>query len=213
MAITEPAWLFPPNWDAGVLERLEWRTDILESKESGEEQRISRRLWPRRYFEGTFLVNKRDRQALDVLLTTTRNNRFFTPMWHQVSQLQADADAGDTVLQINTEFSEFDQYPILFIRGPDAMTYEAIAVASFTSSTVTIDTPLVSSWPRGAFVYPGYVGVLTDRAETTKKSDQLIQMTARFMVYGVNRHDRLYDADFDQTYLDILVFLQPPGDS
>ena len=101
------------------------------------------------------------------------------------------------MLQINTEFSEFDQYPILFIRGPDAMTYEAIAVASFTATTVTIDTPLVSSWPRGAFVYPGYLGVLTDRAEAAKKSDQLFQMTARFMVYGINRHERLYEADFE----------------
>lgn len=213
MAIPDPAWLFPPNWDSGVLELLEWRTDVLESTETGEEQRISRRLWPRRYFEGTFLVNKRDRQTLDVLLSTQRNTRFYMPMWHQVSQLQADADAGDTVLQINTAFSEYDRYNILVIRGPDAMTYEIIGIDSITSSTITIDTPLVSAWPRGAFVYPGFVGQLTDRTEASKKSDQLYELTARFMVYDVNRHPRIADGFFEQEYNETPVFLQPPDDS
>jgi hypothetical protein len=50
-----------------VTETLEWKTDVLQSP-TGAEQRISRRLSPRRTFEFTTLVHDTGRQRFEYAL-------------------------------------------------------------------------------------------------------------------------------------------------
>ena len=56
-------WQVEPDWTNGITETLEWKTDILQSY-SGAEQRIARRLSPRRTFEFTILINGNERARL-----------------------------------------------------------------------------------------------------------------------------------------------------
>ena len=61
MAIPDlPVWTIRPNWKGGILERLEWLTDVLAS-DTGVEQRRSVRPTPRRSFEITVNPTRNER--------------------------------------------------------------------------------------------------------------------------------------------------------
>jgi hypothetical protein len=60
-------WLADPDWSRGVTETLEWKTDVLQSP-TGAEQRISRRLSPRRTFEFTAMLYDTARQRFEHML-------------------------------------------------------------------------------------------------------------------------------------------------
>lgn len=177
-----PVWSLAVNWDGGVLERLEWKTDVMGS-ELGQEQRVSRRLYPRRSFEASFLLNKEDRQYFDVLASSTMHKQTVIPIWHDVVPLTATANAGQKNLTIDTRFREFVAGGLVFIRGPNARTFEIGTAQVVGPSNLQLISNLENTWLPGTFVYPAKLGkVRSEQLRPTKHTDQLSSMQAEFQL-------------------------------
>jgi hypothetical protein len=206
-----PVWMFPPNWEQGVLERLEFKTDVMTS-EVGYEQRVSRRLTPRRFFEATFLIPNRDRQYFEMLMAREAAHPFLIPLWHQVTQLTAAAASGQDTLTFDTVNREYKVGDLVILRGRHAQEFEVGEVEAVTATTLTLISNLENSWRKGTFVYPARLArIMEAKLSAGKKTDRAISVSMAFRVDEVNPYSSA-DLDFT-TYLGTPVLELRPDDS
>lgn len=206
---TYPVWSFPPNWDAGVLERLEFKTDVLAS-ETGHEQRVSRRLTPRRFLEASFLLHATNRQYYVNMLAKNGAKVWVVPLWHQVAKLTATALAGGTSLTFDTTYREYAAGNYVMLRGPNAQAWEVVEVAAVASGGLTVASALENEWPAGTWVYPAVLGRLENTTRTSKKTDRLSELRAMFQIAQTNAYSSAWVPD---TYRDLNVIAVRPDDS
>lgn len=81
-----PVFNISPNWQGGVLERIEYLTNVLASSTDAE-QRRAMRVHPRRSFEVSFLREKALRARLDAFVAGHGHNEFLVPLWHESLRL------------------------------------------------------------------------------------------------------------------------------
>ncbi|SFL61875.1 hypothetical protein [Azotobacter beijerinckii] len=113
------AWSFAPDWADGVLERLTWATDILQS-ESGVEQRRAIRLAPRREFEAMLYVEGRERQLLDLALFGWGSRTWALPVWPDIQLLDQPVALGATRIACATAGLDFAVGRLALLRGESA---------------------------------------------------------------------------------------------
>ena len=119
----KPVWTFSPNWGNGVLERLEWLTDVLASQ-SGAEQRRCLRMSPRREFEASFLLTGNERANFDISTFMAGGIEWYIPIWHEVVMLSTVLNSGSNTLPIDPANREFRIGDYVLLLGADAFTYE-----------------------------------------------------------------------------------------
>lgn len=213
MAYTaHPVWGFAPNWNEGILERLEFKTDVHIS-EIGSEQRVSKRLTPRRSFEASFLINKENRQYFQNMVGKYGASVWMVPLWHQVTMLTAPVPIGASSLPLDTRWREYvaGDYVILRDRS-DPQVYEVIQIATVSDSSLTLISNTEKAWSRGhTYVYPCRLARLTEKVDGAKKSDQFFEVKTRFDVRQANP----YPSDWTPpaTYLGLGVIESRPDDS
>ncbi|HBY9743361.1 TPA: hypothetical protein MJA57_27505, partial [Klebsiella pneumoniae] len=105
MAVRLP-WLMEPDWAEGVSETLSWKTDVLISP-SGAEQRIARRLSPRRLYEFTVLAGNADARALETQLFHAGGVTWDMPVFPDVAVLATPVTAGSQVIAVPTAGRDF----------------------------------------------------------------------------------------------------------
>lgn len=211
MAYTEnPVWTFLPNWEQGVLERLEWKTDVLTS-ESAAEQRLSRRLTPRRTLEASFLVDSKKRQELEVFLATKLSSRVVIPLWYEVTKLTAPATAGTNVISLDTRWREFRIGELVYLYNARTHAWEVHTISGKTDSSLTLISNLDSDWVAGANVYPGKLARVTENSQVTKKTDRTVGMSAEFRLLESNPYSSLWLPKKD--YRGSSMIEVPPDDS
>lgn len=184
-----PVWSFPPNWAGGVLETLEWKTEVLSS-ENGEEQRISRRLTPRRSFEASFLIQQQDRQLFANLLLTKQAIEWVVPIWHDISRTTAASAAGSDRVHVDTTYREYVAGRFVYLRGPNARKWEVVEIESVDATGLQLISNLEKSWPKGTRVYPAAIMTLESAVNVTKRTDEFFDLSTRFTVVGQNKHPR-----------------------
>lgn len=147
-----PVWSIRPNWREGVLERLEWLTDVLTSS-TGVEQRRALRLSPRRYVEITVNPTKNERSFLDLVTHKLGSDEWLFPLWFDQAKLSADVELGDLRVGFDNTYREFETggFALLF---KDAFTWEVISIADQDDNGLDLDVVLDADWPSGTKVYP-----------------------------------------------------------
>lgn len=152
MDIDLPVWTIRPNWSGGVLERLEWLTDVLVS-DTGAEQRRSVRPTPRRSFEYTVNPTKHERTRLDLFLHRLGVGEWLAPLWHDQAALLAPVAAKAVSLPIDNTYREYvDQgYALLYVSE---RRHAVVKITSQTANALVLAEPLAAAWPRGTKVYP-----------------------------------------------------------
>ncbi len=176
-------WLAEPNWHGGITETLEWKTDVLPSP-TGAEQRIARRLSPRRTFEFSILVGNNDKQRFENALFIAGAAEWAMPVFADVAVLDADHPAGATHITVPTvgrDFTVGGSVLLMFGLGLSADVGLAI-VTGISASAITLATPLPVTWSAGACVYPLRPAVLTDPPSLTRHTDSLFSAQIRFRV-------------------------------
>ena len=178
-----PIWPFEPNWNASVSETLEWLTRILTSP-TGAEQRASIRLFPRRTFEFTAMMEGYGRTLFDNLMGTYGGSKWYLPTWHDVNLLTAARPAGATILPTTTALtSDLKIGGAAFLVDQDALTYELVEIANISSASITLAAPGTAlAWGPGTRIYPCTIARLTDQPEMVKRTDTVIQSQVRFQV-------------------------------
>lgn len=191
-----PVWSHLPNWDSGVLERLSWKTDHLIA-DTLDEQRITRRLTPRRAFEASFLVATNRYQHFVTELTSSRYRRMVLPIWHCISRLKANASSGSNTLSIDTRWREFATGGLVMLVNGRTGQWEVHTILSKTDSSLTLVSNLEMSWVAGNGVYPAVFAKFTDQLNVGKISDSTLKVTAEFMLDQSNQSTGKWMSDLD----------------
>lgn len=176
-------WMAEPNWTDGVTETLDWKTDVLQSP-SGAEQRIARRLSPRRTFEFSILLADNDRQRLENAMFHAGAARWALPVFSDGYVLPVDIAAGARAITLETIGRDFSVGGKLLLKdGLDINSRSSlIDIENVTSDALTLSAPLSEHWSAGVLLYPVRRAVLTDPPSFTRYNASLSSAQIRFRV-------------------------------
>jgi hypothetical protein len=138
--------------DGGIVEELQWKTDIFTAYD-GTEQRSALRSAPRQRLDYSVLTEGLQETKLQGMLFDWLPRVFGVPIWFELRRLNAEADAGDTVLDVSTSYADFRANGLVMIyEGEDK--HEVIGISSYDSTSITLDAELANSYSRKAVVMP-----------------------------------------------------------
>lgn len=156
-----PVFSFSPNWADGIVETLEWRTDILGSY-LGHEQRRKLRLTPRRFFEADFNPVGNVRSFLSLWLQRFAEQEFLMPLWHDKAKLDSDVAAGATRIDFDNTFREFEAAPGLALVRRNDFDYEVVSISAQDDDGIDLAAATEKAWPASTVIYPLRPAVFDD---------------------------------------------------
>lgn len=182
-------WLMEPDWTSGVTETLEWKTDVLASP-TGAEQRIARRLSPRRTFEFSILAADLDRQWLENALFQAGSGIWAMPIFPDAAPLLSAVPATAHRLPVLTAGRDFAPGAQVLLKSAPAMNAPSllVTVRDVEPDALALTQQLTTNWPLGTLVYPVRPAVLTDPPVLTRLNDSLSSAQMRFRVAEHNPH-------------------------
>lgn len=180
-----PVWSFEPNWSEGILETLEWMTDVLRSP-SGAEQRRSLRPFPRRSFEFSIALQGGDRAFFNNLVFAHGAHDWYLPLWHDSHYLDADVGVDDFVIPCSTAAGNFRVGEFLFIGQGGSRKFEIVEVLSISGGNVTLVEPLDNAWMAGTQIYPVRLARFTEQPAPRRESDNTVTSQIRFRIIEQN---------------------------
>ncbi|EMW9316153.1 hypothetical protein AAE121_004887 [Salmonella enterica] len=179
-------WLITPDWSEHVTETLSWKTDVLVSL-TGAEQRIARRLSPRRTFEFKALASGNDARQLESSLFHYGSRVWSLPLFTDVSVLDVALPPGSLTLPVVTKGRDFAPGgQVMLASAQPGERNETAEIAEVGESSLTFRRPLRLFWPAGTHLFPVRSAMLTDPATITRKSDNTIAVRVRFRLTGHN---------------------------
>ena len=145
--------LFPP--EKPLTERLEFLTEVMTHVD-GTEQRVALRKNPRQSYEMLIVLEDGpERQRFDYVLFDRQALAFGLPMWHEPMALTSPASIDDTTINVDTtDFTDLRVGGQAVIIDPDGVTFDALAIASFTATSITFDSGITHDYVNGSEVYP-----------------------------------------------------------
>lgn len=178
-----PVFTLTPNWKGGVLERLEWLTEVLIS-ERAVEQRRSLRRYPRRSFEASFLRADNQRSRLDTFFTGVAHKMMLVPLWHE--QFKLGDGRTDGLVQFpagslaKREF-RLNDLVLASTGDPDATSLLTVTAIDLPNDTITLGaTSAQGQWPAGTRITPLRRARIIDKATLTNAMAHVGAATLRF---------------------------------
>lgn len=180
-------WSWSPDWARGILEALEWRTDVIEAEQS-DEQRIGMRLTPRQTWEFTATATGTARQAMEAAILGWGARIWALPLWPHGAQLQAPAAEGATELEFSTFGRELAAGGLVLIIGSNALEHEVAEIDSIEADRLILKRPLARAWSAAAAVFPAKAARLSD-ASMARFTGDCADAQVRFEIAQANPHD------------------------
>ena len=177
--LSYPVFLPKPDWKNGIIERLEWLTDVLIS-ETGAEQRRKLRQVPRRSLEGMFNTFGNHRNLIDSYLTGVGAEYGLLPLWYDESGITSTAVAGSVDLFGDFDYRDYNVGDVVIIRRGSMFDYELNVVAEKRAGQLVLGYGITTRTPRGSTVTPVRVAQLRDAASGTLVTDEVQQYSLRF---------------------------------
>ena len=205
---TLPHWTFPANWREPVTERLEWRTAVLASV-TASEQAFATRMSPRRTFEVMTTPVGSQRTRFDLAVGAIGVDPWYIPIWHDGTQLLADASGGGTSLSVVTVDREFKVGGFAMLTDHSARS-EVVEIASVATGALTLAEPLALSWPAGTAIYPAVKARLTEQPQMERRANRAFEGFVRFITTEANDYE---PASTLTTYRDLPVLTTPPNEA
>lgn len=162
------AWTFVPDWSNGLIERLSWKTDVLQSFDM-REQRRALRIAPRKTFEFEVFFTGAERRYAESVIWGWGARAWALPIWPDGQELAAELPSGSSTINIDTTTRDYVAGSLVMILA-DAFNYETLEVLSVASSSITLARPTGRTWPTGTRVYPARTAHLPDRIELPRWS-------------------------------------------
>lgn len=178
-----PLWTAAPDWSASVTETLSWKTDVLTSP-TGAEQRIARRITPRRTFEFTVELEGSERRAFENLLWQAGASEWDLPVFPDVTTLTQPVSAGARFIPVDTTGRDFVVGNNILIAGWDGEV-ETAEITAVIKSGVSVSA-LSMDWLPGVAVYPLRPAVLTDPPSRQRQTGDLTRWQTRFRISASN---------------------------
>lgn len=196
--------MFPIRPEAPMREHLVFDTKILTAVD-GSEQRIANRKIPRSIFEMTI---KDERKMMELLLMDRQSKICATPAWHEPAFVSTAVTALDTTVNVNTtDYANFyvGGYAIVF---QDQYVYDALEIASMTSTSLTFTSGVTNAYTENTEVMPLMVAYFNHQVATAKNLNKEQTFNLRLTVDAVD--NSIASAAAFPTY-DSKVFLSGPN--
>lgn len=161
MAYDYKLWRWIPQ--AGMVESIEWLTNIIESH-SRNEQRIRVRQAPRHTFEATIVITSIvEFSKIRVLLAHWQDKVWGWPCWHEAVELTAALPASSDHLDEQFGWGDFrgEGLALLYL---DANHCEVVSYL-MEDGSMQLAEPNVSAFPKGACIMPLRMARLAARAD------------------------------------------------
>lgn len=161
-----PVFSVLPNWQGGILERLSWLTDVLDSERDAEQRRSVRRN-ARRSFDASFLRQHAQRNRLDTFFVGMGAREFLMPLWHEaVKMIDGLTMEASGVFFDDGQFTmrEFRKGDIVFVNNGDPDTYDLLQVGDTEQNRFSWAFPPPRAWPPGTRIYPMRVATMNGTA-------------------------------------------------
>lgn len=202
-----PVWTFPPNWKNGVVERLEWLTNVLGSR-SKAEQRIGVRLTPRRIFEFTVNPVGRARSYLELWVHRLGATECLLPLWHDRGKLSSAVSIGDNRIPIDTTFREFEAGGLAVI-WQDTFTWELLQIEAVDDTGLDLSAPVAYAWTTNTPVHPLRVMTMDEEVSSSALTGTVGEVQFTFTSNRAN--PLMTSAEPLDTYDGLPVVALPPN--
>ncbi len=176
-------WQFFPDWSDDVVENLEFLTTVHQSL-TGAEQRIAKRLSPRRTFEFKISCEGAERQRFENALFAYGVRVWSMPIFPQQTHLSHSASFGDKKLYLSTEGFEFESGGRAILL--EAEKKEMVEIERVGVDFIEVKRSLGNAFSVAAKVFPLRAAVLTDMPQISRLSDSMATAQVRLQVYEHN---------------------------
>lgn len=173
-------WKTPANWSSPIIERLEWRTDVLLAYD-GSEQRIALRQTPRRYFEFGFLMpTLLERQKLEAAIAANGSQAWDLPIWTDSTPCTTAISHGAVSVAVDTVGRDF-------VAGGKALLLSAngsnqiINISTLTTTQLNLSSAVVGAWSIETAVIPLRAAYLEQNQQISRFTGSAIYGVVRFI--------------------------------
>ena len=177
-------WSFMPDWSEDVTENLEWLTRVHQSVTAAE-QRIARRLSPRRTFEFKASFSEVERQLFESALYGYGSRVWSMPIFTDCARLLQPVQQGAVELPINTVGYDFAVGGrAILMTGSNK---EMVEITALEPSKITVKRPIVGNYDQSfTAIYPLRSAVLTDMPQVRRLSDNVSTAQIRLQLHEHN---------------------------
>ncbi len=177
-------WKLSPDWSAPVIERLEWKTDVLLAY-GGSEQRVALRQTPRRSIEFGFLSgDATKRRVLEAQIWANGAQLWQLPIWTDATPSTAAISSGATTIFVDTNYRDF------FAGGQALLLTDTsslvVDIDSLTGSQLNISDPVVGNWPIETMIVPVRPAHLEPSQSVSRFTGDSVYGSARFLLDDIS---------------------------
>lgn len=179
-------WQFFPDWSDKVTENLEWLTSVHQSI-TGAEQRVARRLSPRRTLEFKVTMTDVERQFFEAALYAYGSRVWAMPVFTDCAYLTDNIKQGQREIKMNTVGYDFmSNGRAILMTGSYK---EMVELVDVQQDKIIIKQPAVGNFDRALTqVYPLRSAVLTDMPQITRLSDGVSTAQVRLQIHEHNSY-------------------------
>lgn len=199
---------YPPR--IGMIETLEWLTDVITSFD-GTEGRDGARLAPRQGFEGEFQsTDRNERVRMAAILTGWLINTFSLPVWPQHRQVDSLA-SGATTIMLDTSYAEYRNGGFAVIRESNRKA-EIVTITEVLADRLNLAYPVTRAYIN-PFVMPARVARISGNVSMGDTGIKAARYQLKFEVLD-NREVSTGPSAVEYRGFDVLTkpCLMPGGD-
>lgn len=173
-------WTYGCDWQTPVIERFEWKTDVITAY-NGSEQRIAVRQYPRRSIEFAFLVgDDRQRRALEAKLWANGAKAWDVPIFPDTVYSTQASLAGSNTIHINTAYCDFAVGNKVVLKSACTDRYLLAEIANVYSNAIVLTAALTDDWDVETAVVPVRPGYLNPNQQITRFTGDTAYDVIRF---------------------------------
>lgn len=179
--------LIEPDWDAPVYFYKRWLTSFQLSI-NNTPKRSALYTWPRRRLKYQAIANSyAEASYIKRVIFKNLNNVWGVPYWMDAAYISSQAASGQAIINVtSTQYRNFEvgAEVILFNSLSD---YEVGTIASFDSTSITLNSNLLNTWEVNEKIYP----ILKGRIKKTKTIAYLTDQKSRIEIEVDEEYDEI----------------------
>jgi hypothetical protein len=170
--------LLPIVFKDRVTETIEWKTEVLSSR-NGTEQRIKLRTNARHILNISAYLNFTDRQYIENLLFGWRQRIWSVPMWIEARKLSSPISIGDNTVSVDTRWGDFRINGTAVVWHSNRI-YDVFIINTIADFELGLNRTFTKDFPAGSWVMPTRSGIMKkDPKRMTTGFDGRLDATIR----------------------------------
>ncbi|MCK4518091.1 hypothetical protein KAT92_04900 [Candidatus Babeliales bacterium] len=155
---------FEPNWGR-LIDRFEWKTDVLRAH-SGKEQRIKRRGLPRRIYEYDLVVTDKQKRKLEAIIWGRQSKNFMVPIWQDTGLISSGVAIGDLIVYVDTKNLSYEIGGLAVLISGEK--YEVVEIEAVNNDSILLKSALLNNWTSDTKIIPAFIARMSDNISLSR---------------------------------------------